>query len=36
MCWLGEGSTVMAKAERGKGTSEAYRYGYRQREGAMA
>jgi hypothetical protein len=25
--WLGEGSTVMANAERVKGTAEAYRYG---------
>jgi hypothetical protein len=31
--WLGEGSTVMANAERPKDAAEAYRYGYRQRGG---
>jgi hypothetical protein len=31
--WLGEGSTVMANAERVKDAAEAYRYGYRQHGG---
>jgi hypothetical protein len=31
--WLGEGSTVVANAERVKDAAEAYRYGYRQRGG---
>jgi hypothetical protein len=26
--WLGEGSTVVANAERAKDAAEAYRYGY--------
>jgi hypothetical protein len=34
--WLGEGSTVMANAERVKAAAEAYRYGFPQREAAMA